>query len=728
MAKSVNEKLGLFSATLIGVGAIIGGGIFVLGGIAISNSGALAALAFLLNGVLVALTIQSISRVSKYFPESGGAYLYAKRIISVRAAFVIGWMLWLAHIVAALLYALGFSTYFVSVLNFLYPNSISETFLPWVIDILAIVASAIYTIIALKSMRSDGKIINVLKLVVFFGLIAVSLFYSFETPFEKFKASFDVLMPNGLTGLFAAMGFTFIALQGFELIAASSGDINQPEKTVPKAMYLSLIIALILYIPLMLFAVGLGIPEGAKASVWCENRVETCMADAFSNFLGTKGYLTISIIAMAGMLSALQANIVAAARTVLVMAEDRTLPRMLANRHEKYDTPETSILFNFSFLFILLIAVPDVATAGSTASLAFLICFTFLHVLCFLTVKRKSERENEAYAIKVIPTILAAIACFSLVIFQLSVEITGAKLLLLWIGFGSVIYYTFLSRRAETLDAFSQATNPSLFSFRGPTPALLIPIANPDNVPSLVSLAIIMAPAKRNRLLLLSVAESRTEEAVKHASSIISSALNLSLEQERSQIEGIVSIERDKWRGISNAAKVYNCETLILGLNADFKLPEGKINLLFQNAYTNVMIVSSPPGWNLESVKKVLVPIAGQGQHDLLRARSLGGLINFGVRDITFLRLLSPSASESSIERVRRWLEDKVIDETEGLGKAMIGISDSFDEEILKHSDSETLIILGLKGEGAGSESLGPVVKNVIKNNQGATLIIRHSV
>src|SRR5262245_59291755 len=103
---SSRRSLGLIGASLGGVGAIVGGGILVLAGVAFRATGPSAVLAFLLNGVIALLTALSFAEMSTAFPESGGPYLFAKRVLSVRAAFGVGWILWFAYIVAGVLYAL----------------------------------------------------------------------------------------------------------------------------------------------------------------------------------------------------------------------------------------------------------------------------------------------------------------------------------------------------------------------------------------------------------------------------------------------------------------------------------------------------------------------------------------------------------------------------------------------------------------------------------------------
>ena len=103
------RSMGLVGATGVGIGAIVGGGILALAGVAFANTGPSAILAFGLNGVIAMLTAFTFAEMASRFPESGGTYTFAKKVLSVEAAFMVGWVVWFASIAAAVLYAIGFA-------------------------------------------------------------------------------------------------------------------------------------------------------------------------------------------------------------------------------------------------------------------------------------------------------------------------------------------------------------------------------------------------------------------------------------------------------------------------------------------------------------------------------------------------------------------------------------------------------------------------------------------
>ena len=105
--------MGLLAATGVGVGAIVGGGVLALAGVAFATTGPSAIIAFALNGAIAMLTALSFAALASRFPESGGTYTYARKVLTVEAAFAVGWVVWFASVVAAVLYALGFAVFLV---------------------------------------------------------------------------------------------------------------------------------------------------------------------------------------------------------------------------------------------------------------------------------------------------------------------------------------------------------------------------------------------------------------------------------------------------------------------------------------------------------------------------------------------------------------------------------------------------------------------------------------
>ena len=230
MTESKNERsIGLLGATSVGVGAIVGGGIFVLAGVAFRAAGPGAIIAFAVNGVIAFITALSFAEMSSMFPESGGAYTFAKKVLTVRAAFGVGWVLWFAYIVAGVLYALGFAEYAVLAVGEAF-ETYSGSAPSWLdrrgtLSVLAVGAMGMYSVLLVRKSEGGGQVETIGKLIVFAVLLALGAWAFGAAPRGTSREGLTPFLEHGPTGLLTAMGFTFIALQGFDLIATIDGQM-----------------------------------------------------------------------------------------------------------------------------------------------------------------------------------------------------------------------------------------------------------------------------------------------------------------------------------------------------------------------------------------------------------------------------------------------------------------------------------------------------------------------
>ena len=508
----MERSIGLLGATGIGIGAIVGGGILALAGVAFATTGPSALIVFATNGVIAVLTALSFAEMSTAFPESGGTYTFAKKVLSVRSAFAFGWVGWFASIVAGVLYALGFGAYAAIVLQegcvFVFGEAPSWLVGSDMVTALAVGATAFYTFGLVRKNSGGGAWINVGKIVVFVLLICGGAWALTNRSVGDMQASLTPFFSGGALGFFQAMGYTFIALQGFDLIAAVAGEVREPHRVLPKAMLLSLAVALCIYLPLLFVIATVGVAPGASIAALSVDRPEVVVALAARNFLGEVGYWLVLIAAVLAMLSALQANLLAASRVALAMARDRTLPAPIGEVHPKRSTPITAIYTSSITLIIILLIVPDVASAGAAASLIFLILFALTHWTSILA--RRRRRTPAPFHTPFFPLVPVAggLCCAGLALFQAVSVPTAGIICAVWLGLGGLLYWALLARRARVVDASAEALDPQLLQMRGRSPLVLVPVANPQNAAAMVAVAHALSPPSVGRVLLLSVVRS----------------------------------------------------------------------------------------------------------------------------------------------------------------------------------------------------------------------------
>ena len=712
----VQERhIGLFGATVLGVGAIVGGGILALAGTAFSVAGPGAMVAFAVNGGIALLTAASFARLARRFPESGGVYTYAKNVLSIEFAFVVGWVVWFASIVAGVLYALGFAAFFMEGLLRALPQ-LAETRLGTDTARLAAAALAIgaYMLALVRRAAGGGTAETIGKVVVFAVVIGGGVWAWATGSPDELAGRLNPFLTEGPGGVVRAMGYTFIALQGFDLIAAVGGEVRDPRRTLPRAMYLSLGIALALYLPMLFLFATVGTPAGAGgvAAVAAANP-EGLVAAAVEQYMGVAGYWLVIGAGILSMLSALQANLLGASRVAFAMARDRTLPRQLARMRGSSGTPATAVVVTGGVVAVIALAVGEVPAAGAASSLIFLISFAMVHIATVLVEYRSGGRRG----VPVLP-VVGGLCCTSLAAFQIFAVPFAGSIVMTWIAIGTVLYLTLLAPAARLTDVSAEATHPHLTVLRGRSPLVLAPIANPANAASLVDIAGTLRAPGSGRVLLLTVlsppdSESVSESRVIDAQAVLGKSMVHSLEHSLIA-EILFTIAPDPWVEIARVAEEHRCETVLLGLpNLSDPLVESALERRISGIGCDVVVARTPSGWGMDDAERILVPLGGHRGHSRTRVRLLASLARSRGRSITYLSTLLPSASREERQRFEREIHRMVRDEATGPYEVVVETAAYPEDTIIRHAAKSDLIVMGMRTESSGRRSLRGVPHNV---------------
>lgn len=700
---------GLWGATGIGVGAIVGGGILALTGVAFSATGPSAMLAFFLNGILAFLTAASFAEVSTHFPQSGGPYVFAKKVLSIEAAFMVGWIVWFASVAAGALYAIGFASFAViaarPVIESALGHAPADTFYRWLSLALAIGATLWYTLTLMRGTRGGAQWGNIGKVTVFCILIAGGVVYALWHGVTAYTSQLTPFMPSGVNGLIRAMGYTFIALQGFDLIVAVAGEVEAPQKRVPQAMFLSLGIALAIYIPLLAIMATVGVPAGATLADLAAESPDAMVAIGAQQYLGPVGYWLVVLAGIFAMLTALDANVLAASRMARAMALDRSLPHAFSRVSKKRGTPIAALLLTATLVVVVVSVVPSVEAAGAAASLIFLVSFGLVHWICILLRQRAIPKPG-CFRTPLYPLVpaLGGLGCFALAVFQgIAVPSAGA-VAAVWLGVGVILFLILFARSARIVDAASSAADPEIVRLRGRSPLILVPIANPANAGGLVMMAHALTPPRAGRVLLLNVisvedapAGNAAEHALRDIHSVLRNALRVSMEH-GIYPETLVCVAPDPWAEIARVARTHRCEGLLLGLGTlEGHAAQSQIGHLLATVDSSVVILRAQPGWNPGEAHRILVPLGGRGGHETLLARLLGSLRRTADRQVTFLRVMPEKTKDSEVRTAERMLRSTAHHLGESSAAIVVERSANALDCIVGYGENNDLVILGVE-------------------------------
>ena len=738
MSEEADAKrhVGVFGATLVGIGGIIGGGLLILVGTAFGQAGPAAILAFVLNGIVAWLTAMSVSEISTTFPESGGAYMFAKKILSVRAAFAVGWVLWFAYIVAGVLYALGFAAFTVILMKGACDGLGLES--DWLEGrnpalFLATVATVGYSIGLVRKAAGGGQWVTIGKVVLFVLLSIAGVIALLRQPLEDIGDELTPFFSGGFSGLIAAMGFTFITLQGFEMVSAIAGEIKDPGRTIPKAVFGSLAISLAVYVPLLFLVATAGVDHGVHITELAARNPDTTVAAATREFLGEAGYWFMCAAIAVATLSALQANLLTASRVAFAMAQDHTLPSVLEQKHPTRGTPIMAIYATALATVAIMFMIPDLASAGAAASLIFLLAFALTHLTTYLARKRGGPRLLEgAYQTPWFPLvpIVGGLACAGLAVYQAIVVPDAGGILLIWLGLGVILYFALFKGRAEAADASAEGLDPRLNLLRGKSPLVLLPIANPKSATSMVEIANALAPSEFARVLLLSIIRATKGGAgdpvaqLADAQEAFRQALGASYAAGHAP-EALITSAPEPWGEIRRIADEHRCESLLFGIP---KTIEGKFDReleeLINGVDCDVAMMRAPDDWRIGGAKRVLVPIAGKSDEHELRARVLATISRELPRDLVFLSVIPSQATDdelaSAVKAVTRLSDMKI----PGSPTIEVVRSDDPATAILAAAVRCDLVVLGMRRSRGGRKMLGAVNRKIAAEAACAVMVL----
>jgi APA family basic amino acid/polyamine antiporter len=459
----LRRVLGPVALTSLGVGAIIGTGIFVLSGVAAHDkSGPAIVLSFVVSGFACVFAALCYAEFASMVPVAGSAYTYAYATLGELFAWIIGWDLILEYAVASATVAHGWSHYFqdfISILGFKFGHAISNapfdfntttgllTSTGSILDLPAILITIIITVILVKGIKESAGFnagIVILKLGIVFLVLIVGAFYINPAnwhPFAPFGLSGLSLFgktilgqtgPGGApVGVLAGAAIIFFAYIGFDSVSTHSEEAKNPKRDVPIGIITSLVLCTVLYIAV----------SGVLTGMVPYNKIDidAPVSNAFKQIGLPWAQFLVSLGAIAGITSVLLVMMLSQARIFLAMARDGLIPtKFFGDVHEKFRTPWKSTMLTGVFVLLLAGFLPlrvlaDLVNIGTL--------FAFVIVCAAVMIMRKTHPEAErpfrAPFVPVVP-ILGIIIC---IVLMFSLPEENWFRLFGWLLIGLFIYF-----------------------------------------------------------------------------------------------------------------------------------------------------------------------------------------------------------------------------------------------------------------------------------------------
>ncbi len=404
--KRSNKDIGLIELIAIGVGGMVGGGIFAVLGLAVSLAQGGTPLAFLFAGILALLTSHSYVKMSIAFPDRGGTVNFINRGFG-KSAFSggINNLLWVSYIIMLSLYASAFGSYASNLIPI--PAGVQLSFHLYATGIIVIATVINYFSVKIVGLIEDYAV--VVKLIILLAFVVVGLYgLKNSSNIEQLYLSNWKKPISLLTGGMVI----FVAYEGFELIANASPDVNNPKQNIPKAYYISVIFVILLYLVIAVVTIG-SLPFQSIADA-----KDYALAEAARPLLGQLGFTLIGIAAMISTFSAINASLYGGSRVSYEIAEDDELPHEFTGK--LWNHPVGLIITSgLTLIVVNTVKLESISTAGSAG-------FILVFALVNLTSFRKAAEIKSNRFVSLSGFILGLISLAALLVQQFTANLFGA--------------------------------------------------------------------------------------------------------------------------------------------------------------------------------------------------------------------------------------------------------------------------------------------------------------
>jgi len=487
---------------------------------------------------------------------------------------------------------------------------------------LAVLTCAVFSYINFRGAAETGKAGNVVtvgKVVVIGLFVGAGLVIMAGRP--AWSAAFVPVFSHGWAGVFAAMGLTFIAFEGYEIIAQTSEEVEDPKRNVPRAVFLSLLIVVPIYLLVALVAIGsVTPPPGLTITAYLAQEKELALVAAANQFVRGGG-IVILVGGLLSTLSALNATIYSSSRVAFAMARDANLPRVLGRVHAVRATPHMAILASAVIVMGMAVLLPieDVAAA---ADIMFLLLFVQVNV-ALVRLRAKRPDLDRGFRVPLVPLIpmLAIGAMLFLAVFLFTQYPKAWVAAGGWIGAGLVVYYGY-SRKREA--AFVERER-WMDRIERKEYRVLVAVSSERTWRSLMEAGLAIARQHDGEIVAVTVAEVPEGQTLLSGRSLARS-LEPFLEsvvrygEERgARVRPVIKIARRVSHGIVETAREEDCNFLIIGQptwgSASERILASIVERVLHDAPCHVGIVYGQ--LDPENVRGILVPVTGRANPKL---------------------------------------------------------------------------------------------------------------
>ena len=725
------KDLGLVSAMTIGIGTMIGAGIFVLPGVAAQEAGPIVVVSFVVGGVIAMVNALSISELGTAMPKAGGGYYYVNRALGPMFGSIAGLGDWMGLAFASAFYSIGFGQYLTTLVPI--PG------VPFFTDIQigALLAGGIFVAVNYIGAKETGGIqtVIVFTLLSILGVFAVAGWFSFD---YATLISERGLTPFGTGAILPATALVFVSFLGYAKIATVAEEMKNPGRNLPIAIIGSVGIVTVIYA--ILVTIMLGVVPWPDLSL--DAPVANAARVAFPGGLAGIAATIMTLGALLATASSANASILSSARINFAMGRDKIVTDWLNAIHPRFATPYRSIALTGGMILVLIAFLGrDLEILAKAASVLHLMVYALMNLALIVFRETDAEGYDPEFTVPLYPItpILGTVLSLALVGFMAPKEIALSGLFVVVAVSWYFIYARsetdhqgylgqyILSRSDEMPDAAVSAASsvqPDASDYR-----VMVPLSNPRTEQDLIELGSLLAKAKDGKVIATHIVEvpdqtplyagSDHVERIDAESQKLLDAAREDAETFSADIETKTIVSHRSFEEVFDAANTNEADLVVMGWAGDTPLSAGRVKSPLDELTSNLpcdFLVMKDRGFDLSDV---LVPTAGGYSSDL-SAEVAEVLLERG-SDVSLLYVVDDESEQPAGEEfLSGWAEDR------GIGDAnrIIDTSGDVETAISQHATDHSMVMIGATREGLLSRLVRGSLAFAVLNDVECTVLL----
>ncbi|WP_049921116.1 amino acid permease [Halopiger djelfimassiliensis] len=744
------KDLGLFSALAVGIGTMIGAGIFVLPGAAAQEAGPIVVLSFLIGGSVAMINALSVSELGTAMPKAGGGYYYINRALGPLFGSISGMGDWMGLAFASAFYCIGFGGYLTDLFEGVVvtvPGVGAVELLPTIvlgplvlsdIQVGALIAGVVFVGVNYIGAKETGGVQTaiVTLLLGILTVFAVVGYFSFDWGTVLVDGS---VAPLGYGEVLPGAALVFVSYLGYAKIATIGEELKNPGRNLPIAIIGSVAIVMCIYAILVGLMVGI-IPYDAISE-------KTPMSDVaeiiFAGNLGVVGITSITLAALLATASSANASILASARINFAMGRDKIVSNWLNEIHPRFATPYRSIAVTGGMIVVFIAVLGgQLEVLAKAASVLHLIVYALINAALIVFREADVPEYDPDFTVPLYPItpILGLVLSLGLIGFMKEIEIMLGLLFVVlavtWYGVYArhqtdregVLSNYILSRPEEMPDAAVTAATVAKPS-GGNEYTVVVPVSNPQTESDLLELASVLAKANDGVVQAVHIVEvpdqtplaegSEHVQRIDEESQALMDRVRESTETLEVPVDVRTVVSHRSFEEVFDVARREQADTVVMGWGPDRPWSAGRaerpLDELTHDLPCDFLVLNDR---GLET-DRVLVPTAG-GPDSELSAEVARYLRDQSGAEITLLHAVDEGSRADGQAFLSEWAADH------GLEDATIRVDTSGDveEAIATAARDHSLVIIGATERGLLSRLLrGSLAYDVVNEVECAVLL-----